>query len=195
MFTLGPDVIVYLPHNNVTLDGSQSTDDREIVEWEWTKDSTDEAKAVDMQDTRTPFVKLSNLEEGIYTFVLKVTDGSNQSNSAKVHVFVKPPTNLPPVANAGQNCTIKLPQTWTSLNASASKDDIKISNYTWTQISGPNTAKILNDTSMIANATDLTIGNYVFKVSVVDENQMNDSATVMVTIVQGAVNTHFKINF
>ena len=39
----------------------------------------------------------------MYTFVLKVTDGSGQSSSAKVHVFVKPPTNTPPVAKAGTN--------------------------------------------------------------------------------------------
>lgn len=99
----GPDVILYLPHNNVTLNGSLSTDDREIVAWEWTKDSNDQSKAVDMQDTRTPYVKLSNLEEGIYTFVLKVMDASNQTSTANVHVFVKPPTNSPPIANAGSN--------------------------------------------------------------------------------------------
>lgn len=42
----GPNVIVYLPHNSVTLNGSLSTDDREIVSWEWTKDSNDQSKAV-----------------------------------------------------------------------------------------------------------------------------------------------------
>lgn len=99
----GPNVIVYLPHNSVTLNGSLSTDDREIVSWEWTKDSNDQSKAVDMQDTRTPFLKLSNLEEGIYTFVLKVMDASNQSSTSTVRVFVKQPTNLPPVSNPGKN--------------------------------------------------------------------------------------------
>lgn len=99
----GSDVIVYLPHNNVTLNGSLSNDDREIVAWEWTKDSNDQSEAVDIQNTRTPFLELSNLEKGIYTFILKVTDGSGQTSNATVHVFVKAPTNLPPVANAGQN--------------------------------------------------------------------------------------------
>lgn len=45
--------------------------------------------------------QLSNLSEGVYTFVLKVTDSSGQSSTAEVHVFVKPPTNTPPVADAG----------------------------------------------------------------------------------------------
>jgi dyslexia-associated protein KIAA0319-like protein len=36
----GADVILYLPHNNVTLNGSLSTDDHGIVSWEWTKISS-----------------------------------------------------------------------------------------------------------------------------------------------------------
>jgi len=55
----GPDVIVYLPHNKVTLNGSLSSDDHEIVGWEWTKDSNEESKAVDMQNTRTPFLEVT----------------------------------------------------------------------------------------------------------------------------------------
>lgn len=89
----GQPVILYLPQNNVTLDGSLSTDDHEITAWEWTKDPSD-SKAVDMQDTRTPYLKLSNLEEGIYTFVLKVTDASNQSNTAKVFIAQLKPINV-----------------------------------------------------------------------------------------------------
>lgn len=150
--SVGPDVILFLPHNNVTLNGSQSTDDREIVAWEWTKDSSD-SKAADMQNVRAPYLELSNLEEGIYAFELKVTDASNQSSTAKVHVFVKAPTNLPPVANAGLNFSINLPQTWATLNGSQSTDDIKIVEYLWKQVTGPNSVIILNANASIANAT------------------------------------------
>uniref|UniRef100_A0A6B2EFS6 Putative serine-type protease inhibitor n=1 Tax=Phlebotomus kandelakii TaxID=1109342 RepID=A0A6B2EFS6_9DIPT len=180
----GPDVILYLPHNNITLNGSLSTDDREIVAWEWTKDSTDESKAVDMQNTRTPLLQLSNLEEGIYKFVLKVTDASGQSSSATVHVFVKPPTNLPPIANAGKNITINLPQNWATLNATDSRDDIKISSYSWKQISGPSTASIVNANATVANATALTLGSYVFEVTVVDANGNNATDKVTVKVIQ-----------
>lgn len=45
----GNDVIVYLPANNITLNGSMSADDRGIVSWEWTKSRSDQDKAVDMQ--------------------------------------------------------------------------------------------------------------------------------------------------
>lgn len=50
-----------------------------------------------LQFTRQPYLELSNLEEGMYTFMLKVTDGADQTDTSSVHVFVKPPTNKPPV--------------------------------------------------------------------------------------------------
>lgn len=65
-----------------------STDDHAITAWEWTKSSDDSQKAVDMQDTRTPYLQLSNLEEGIYTFTLKVTDSANQSSTAQVRSII-----------------------------------------------------------------------------------------------------------
>lgn len=99
-----PNVMVRLPHRSIILNGSQSTDDRGIVSWEWIKDMSDiSSGAVDMQDTRTPFLKLSNLEEGTYRFILKVTDGIGQSSNTSVMVFVKPPLTSPPTANAGQD--------------------------------------------------------------------------------------------
>lgn len=68
----GEDKIIYLPHNKITLNGNLSSDDHAITTWEWTKSPGDADKAVDMQDTRTPYLQLSNLEEGMYTFSLKV---------------------------------------------------------------------------------------------------------------------------
>lgn len=181
----GADQMVYLPHNSITLNGNQSKDDHEIVAWEWTKVASADSKAVDMQNTRTPYLQLSNLEQGTYTFMLRVSDASNQTSTAEVHVFVKPPTNLPPHANAGENVTINLPQTWALLNASQSTDDINITRFKWRLLSGPNVPVILRDNQTIANATGLTIGKYSFSVDVSDENQNNASDTVSVTVVQG----------
>ncbi|XP_041775051.1 dyslexia-associated protein KIAA0319-like protein [Anopheles merus] len=181
----GKNEILYLPNNNVTLNGSLSKDDNGIVAWEWTKVSTNQSKAVDMQNTRTPFLQLSNLEEGVYAFELKVTDAKNQSSTSMVHVFVKPPTNRPPVAKAGTNgTTIYLPQTWAVLNGSESSDDIKIVAYSWQQISGPNTALIESANASIANATAMTIGDYVFELTVSDEANNNASDRVRITVVQ-----------
>lgn len=182
----GHDEMIYLPQNSVTLNGSLSTDDHEITAWEWTKASTDVSKAVDMQNTRTPYLQLSNLEVGIYTFVLKVTDASNQSNTDDMLVFVKPPrSDRPPAVNAGQNATINLPQTWAVLNATNSTDDIKIRSYQWSQLSGPNSANIINKNAVVANATGLVVGTYTFEVFVIDESNNNASSKVIISIVQG----------
>ncbi|XP_024084627.1 dyslexia-associated protein KIAA0319-like protein isoform X2 [Cimex lectularius] len=179
----GPSVILYLPKNNVTLNGNLSSDDKGIVSWEWTKSSGEQDNAVDMQNTHTPYLQLSHLGEGMYTFTLKVTDDSGQSSSSDVRVFVKPPTNKPPIAHAGSNATIALPQTWTILNGSESTDDIGIDHWKWEQISGPRKAVFLSSNSSVTNVTGLTKGDYVFQLTVIDgnENSVSDRVTVSVT--------------
>ncbi|XP_047535300.1 dyslexia-associated protein KIAA0319 isoform X2 [Vanessa atalanta] len=180
----GQDVIIYLPNNNLTLNGSLSTDDHEITSWEWTKAAEDENKAVDMQNTHSPYLQLSNLSEGVYTFVLRVTDSSGQTSSADVHVFVKPPTNTPPEAGAGDDAFISLPQTWITLNGSTSHDDHRIVAYTWRCLSGPTNSNIVGFNESIANATALTKGQYVFSLTVLDDNGNSASDNVTVTVTQ-----------
>ncbi|CAK1555617.1 unnamed protein product [Leptosia nina] len=180
----GQDVIIYLPNNNLTLNGSLSTDDHEITSWEWTKSAEDANKAVDMQNTHSPYLQLSNLSEGVYTFVLKVTDSSGQSSIAEVHVFVKPPTNTPPVADAGPDAFISLPQTWITLNGSGSHDDRKLVAYTWRCLSGPTNSNIIGFNETIANATTLTKGQYVFSLTVLDDNGNTATDNITVTVTQ-----------
>ncbi|KAJ8979867.1 hypothetical protein NQ317_016051 [Molorchus minor] len=162
----GEDKIIYLPHNSITLSGNLSTDDHAITVWEWTKSADDAQKAVDMQDTRTPYLQLSNLEEG------------------GVHVFVKPPTNKPPIANAGPNLTLSLPQTWVVIDASNSTDDNKIMAFKWEQLEGPSTVAFENSNSSKTNVTGLTKGLYTFKISVTDDNKNVASDKVYVTVNQ-----------
>lgn len=180
----GPSIVIYLPKNNVTLNGNLSTDDKGIASWEWTKSPGDQDKAVDMQNTHTPYLQLSHLEEGMYTFVLKVTDDAGQSSSSDVHVFVKPPTNKPPIANAGANVTIALPRTWTILNGSQSSDDIGIVKWYWEQISGPRKSIIDSANSTQCNVTNLTKGDYLFQLTVTDENDNSASSFVAVSVTQ-----------
>lgn len=182
----GQDIIIYLPHNSVTLNGSLSTDDKGIVNWEWTKAPSDQDKAVDMQYTRTPYLQLSNLEEGMYTFILKVTDESDLSDTSQVHVFVKPPTNKPPTANAGPNQTVALPQTWVIVNGSQSLDDIQIVFWKWEQISGPSKVVFSSGNESVTNVTDLTKGKYIIQLTVVDGNGNKASDKVEVTVTQNS---------
>ncbi|XP_044740297.1 dyslexia-associated protein KIAA0319-like protein [Chrysoperla carnea] len=178
----GQDAIIYLPNNELTLNGNLSTDDHEITSWEWTKGPSDANKAVDMQNTRSPYLKLSHLEEGYYTFVLRVTDSAGQSNSAEVHVFVKQASHKPPEAHAGVNQTINLPQTWTILDGSSSSEHIL--QYHWESLSGPSNVFIQNANASKTNVTNLTRGQYVFRLTVTDDSGNAATDLVVVNVTQ-----------
>lgn len=90
-----------------------------------------------MDGTTTTYLHLSNLEVGVYKFVLQVTDTSNQISKAETHVFVKPENNEAPKANAGGNLEIVLPvKSPIILDGSKSSDDISISKWEWKQVEG-----------------------------------------------------------
>lgn len=130
----------------------------------------------------------------MYTFTLKVTDSANQSSTAEVHVFVKPPTNQPPIADAGENITISLPQTWVVLSAANSTDDNKIEGYRWEEVEGPSIGNILMANESKTNVTGLTKGGYVFKVTVTDDNQ-NAATDLVYVIVNQSKNFHVFFEF
>lgn len=97
---------------------------------------------------------------------------------------MKPPTNQPPVAQAGDNITISLPQTWVVLNGENSTDDNKIIAYQWEQIDGPSTTNILQVNETKTNVTGLTKGGYTFKLTVTDDNENKNSDLVYVIVNQ-----------
>ena len=66
-----------------------------------------------------------------------MTDEVGQSDEDKVVVYVKPPTNLPPRAEAGPDQELSLPISVVTLDGSQSKDDGNISSYRWSVQSGP----------------------------------------------------------
>ncbi|CAL1295459.1 unnamed protein product [Larinioides sclopetarius] len=178
------EVVIYLPQNEVTLNGNLSTDDKGIKSWEWKK-SPDTDKAVDMEGTNGPYLHLSQLEVGVYKFILKVTDTADQTSTTEVHLFVKPESNTPPVANAGTDQKITLPlQGPVLLNGTASKDDIKITQWKWEQISGPKPAILVEADTAVAEVTGLIPGVYQFMLTVYDEKNAHSSATVNITVIQ-----------
>lgn len=180
----GSNVIISLPQNTVTLYGNASTDDKGIDSYEWLKKSGNDQLTVDMTGTRSPLLHLENLEEGDYTFTLKVTDTSGQTSTADVHVFVKPEHNKPPVARSGKSKTVWLPATSTTLDGSNSTDDQKITKYTWTQIMGPSTIAINNADRAVATASKLIPGVYKFKLTVADEEDLQSSDVITISVRQ-----------
>uniref|UniRef100_A0A671LSJ8 Dyslexia-associated protein KIAA0319-like protein n=1 Tax=Sinocyclocheilus anshuiensis TaxID=1608454 RepID=A0A671LSJ8_9TELE len=174
----GPNQVITLPRNYITLYGNQSTDDHENLSYEWSLSPESKGKVVEMQGVRTPILQLSAMQEGDYTFQLTVTDSSGQQDTAQVTVIVQPENNKPPVADAGPDKELTLPVDRTTLDGSKSSDDQKIATYHWTKTKGPEGVKIDNADTAVAVVTGLKEGEYIFTLTVTDERMLENSDTV-----------------
>uniref|UniRef100_A0A674DY19 KIAA0319 like n=1 Tax=Salmo trutta TaxID=8032 RepID=A0A674DY19_SALTR len=178
----GPNQVITLPRNAVTLHGNQSTDDHEPLAYEWSLSPESKGKVVEMQGVRTPTLQLSAMQEGDYTFQLTVTDTAGQQDTARVTVIVQPENNKPPVADAGPEKELTLPVDRTTLDGSKSTDDQNISAYHWKQSKGPDGVKIENADGAVATVTGLQVGEYEFSLTVTDERKLASTDTVTVIV-------------
>ena len=89
---------------------------------------------------------------------------------------------LGPVAEAGGDRTLIYKFLGTVLDGTASYDSGgSISSYSWSQVSGPNTATLTSANTATATATGLVTGTYVFRLTVTDNQgaQASDDVTVV----------------
>ncbi|XP_056153979.1 dyslexia-associated protein KIAA0319-like protein [Lampris incognitus] len=178
----GPNQVITLPRNSITLNGNQSADDHEPLAYEWSLSPDSKGKVVEMQGVRTPILQLSAMQEGDYTFQLTVTDSARQQDTAQVTVIVQPENNKAPVADAGPEKELTLPVDRTTLDGSKSSDDQKIATYHWKQSKGPDGVKIENADSAVATVTGLKVGMYEFTLTVTDERKLQSTDTVTVIV-------------
>ncbi|XP_043915403.1 dyslexia-associated protein KIAA0319-like protein homolog isoform X2 [Protopterus annectens] len=178
----GPNQVITLPHNSITLYGNQSTDDHGILSYEWLLSPNSKGKVVEMQGVRTSTLQLSAMQEGDYTFQLTVTDSAGQQSNAEVTVIVQPENNKPPVADSGPDKELTLPVDSTMLDGSKSSDDQNIVSYLWEKTKGPDGVKIENANSAVATVTGLQSGAYEFTLTVKDERNLQSQSTVSVIV-------------
>ncbi len=105
---------------NVTLDGSASSDNVEVAEYTWT---------IEGEELTGETVDYTFESVGQYEVTLEVTDGAGNSATDTVMVTVEDATS--PTADIGGNMTVKEGKILT-LDATGSTDDGEIVDYTWT---------------------------------------------------------------
>lgn len=153
----------------VTLDASASKDtDGTIVKWKWQQVGVTPSATKIANDTlaKTTVVPANGAQwmPGTYIFQITVTDNGGASSTAQTKVTWNASA---PIANAGTDQTIQLPGTVTlQASAMAALGIIKV--WSWSQVSGPNTA-IFNrkDTSRVI-VSSLAAGIYTFQINVTD---------------------------
>jgi N-acetylneuraminic acid mutarotase len=97
----GPDQIITLPTNSVTLDGTASTDpDNNISNYVWTKISG--PSAFNIVNINTVQTQVNNLVEGVYQFELKVTDAGGLYSKDTMKVNVNPAAVVPACDNSNR---------------------------------------------------------------------------------------------
>ena len=180
----GPDQVITLPTDSVSLDGNASSDpDGTISSFLWTKISGPASCNINNASTAATIVK--NLVVGIYKIELKVTDDKGLSAKDTMQIIVNDPSqpNRPPVANAGTDQTIALPTNTITVDGSASTDpDNNIISYLWTKISGPSSFNISNANAVQTQVTNLVQGVYQFELKVTDAGNLFSKDTMQVTV-------------
>lgn len=91
--------------------------------------------------------------------------------------FQRGVSSATPTANAGTDQTITLPTSSVTLDGSGSGGTI--SSYTWTQLSGPNTASLATPSAVTCVASSMIAGTYKFKLSL---NAGVSTDSVLITV-------------
>jgi len=93
--------------------------------------------------------------------------------------------NRPPIAVAGENVTLLLPQSFATLDGRASSDsDGAIVSYSWKQISGPPSCIIEEPQKPVTVAKNLDAGTYEFELTVTDNNGLSSKGIKNVEVLR-----------
>ncbi len=195
----GPDQTVN-KSQTVQLDGSGSSDvDGDTLMYTWAMSSKPPGSTATLSDIHVVNPTFVSDVRGDYVIQLIVNDGT--ANSAPDSVTITT-SNSKPVAQAGENQSVKVGALVT-LNGSASSDaDNDSLTYSWSIIVKPggSTAALTNPAFVEASFTPDLIGTYVIQLIVHDgiEGSDPDSATIEVSVQPNrapvAVNDGYQTN-
>ncbi|XP_060100114.1 dyslexia-associated protein KIAA0319 homolog isoform X2 [Heteronotia binoei] len=173
---------IVFPTTSAFIDGNQSVDDTKIVSYHWEEVEGPLRKQKVSADTAV--LHLSDLVPGNYTFRLTVVDSDGAANSTTAALIVSKPVDHPPVASAGPNQVISLPQNSVILSGNQSYDDHEIVSYEWS-LSPKSKGKEVAMQGMQTPYLQLSAmqeGNYMFQLTVTDSAEQRSTAEVKVIV-------------
>ncbi|XP_035659279.1 zonadhesin-like [Branchiostoma floridae] len=193
----GLDQTVQSTQTVVMLDGTGSHDDHGIISFFW--QYPDQHLPVTLGDTSSPTLAVANLVPGEYTFTLTVTDASGQQDTDDVTIVVNKPTtpaptttkgtttptaalDHPPVAFAGVDEVVHLPQNTLTLDGSLSTDDHGIVSYQWEYVDHKLPVDMVGTLSPQLQLSNLHPGEYTFILTVTDTAGQQSSDDVLVIV-------------
>jgi hypothetical protein len=183
--SVGPNHSITLPNNSTTLSGTGTDPDGTLTTYAWVKVSGPDAGTI--QTPGNASTAVSGLTEGIYVFRLTVTDnaGAIASSNMQVTVQAAPVPNVIPVANAGRDIELVLPDNSTTLDGRSSADtDGNIISWKWSKVQGPNEYTLANVTSSTAPLSGLRKGVYIFELTITDNRGGISTDRVTVNVIK-----------
>ena len=180
----GPDHTITLPTDTVTLEGT-ATDDGlpagSTLAFTWTKVSG--PGSVTFADAASAATSATFSEEGDY--VLKLTASDGQLSSSDTTTITVIPRNEPPVVDAGQEQTIKLPAP-AELRGTVTDDGLPRGSAvttTWSVASGPGTVTFAAPHAAVTTASFSAPGVYTLRLSASD-TELTVSDDVIITVLK-----------
>lgn len=188
----GNDIQLTLPTNSTNIFGSGSDIDGFISSYSWSQISGPSTATISGSNQAT--VTITDLVEGVYVFSLLITDDDGAVNNDEVSVLVLSETaNTPPIANAGSNRSIVLPNNTLTLNGFGSDSDGTIQGYLWVKASGPQ-ATLQNNATPSLIISDLVQGVYRFRLTVTDNEGATGADEVIVQVIPQNINQSPVVN-
>ncbi len=186
----GPGQTITLPVYSVTLNGLGSTDQGATInQYQWVKVSGPDGGDY-LYNAGLVQAGVNFKSAGTFVYKLTVTDDQGNSSNAQTTIQVNGPVTTPlppavvPIANAGPDQTVQLPNNLVSLDGSRSSTAGVIGlAYNWTEVSGPTGAGINSSSDISPSISNLIAGTYIFSLALSNSNGDVSNSTTRVTVV------------
>lgn len=138
---------------------------------------------------------VNNIELNKGEHILRLVFSSGEFNLGRLTFTYESPLNYnPPVAHAGDNVSVILPNTTAVLDGSQSTDeDTAVLNYNWEQIYGPSSIDFFNNTIVNPSVSNLEEGIYKVKLTVNDGTHSSNSTSLIIVTQTGNINPSISL--